>query len=119
MADTSINIFSPLNLFSLLLYYYMMYFYDTLMLILRGVKLIWKIEKFLKEEKLSLTSELSKLRVALEEDNRQLEVYTNRLNELNNDYKKAKIDSSSVSEDISKLTKRKYELTNKLILLKF
>lgn len=30
MADTSINIFSPLNLFSLLLYYYMMYFYDTL-----------------------------------------------------------------------------------------
>lgn len=30
MADTSINIFSPLNFFSLLLYYYMMYFYDTL-----------------------------------------------------------------------------------------
>lgn len=74
---------------------------------------------YLEEEKLSLTSELSKLRVALEEDNRQLEVSTNRLNELNNDYKKAKIDSSSVSEDISKLTKRKYELTNKKDILEY
>lgn len=30
MADNSINIFSPLNLFSIILYYYMLFFYDTI-----------------------------------------------------------------------------------------
>ena len=30
MADNSINIYSPLNLFSILLYYYMLYFYETI-----------------------------------------------------------------------------------------
>lgn len=30
MADNTINIFSPLNLFSILLYFYLLYFYDTI-----------------------------------------------------------------------------------------
>ncbi len=30
MADNSINIYSPLNLFSILLYYYLLYFHDTI-----------------------------------------------------------------------------------------
>lgn len=73
----------------------------------------------LEEESLILNSELEKLKVTLESDLEILNNSTKRLSELNNDYKKYKSDESILSEEISSLTKKKYELTNKKEILEY
>ena len=72
---------------------------------------------YLEEEKLRITTNLSKLNLELEESTRVLNQNTNKLNDLNNDLNKGKANKNKLTETINELTKKKYNLVNRRDIL--
>ena len=72
---------------------------------------------YLEEEKLRITTNLSKLNLELEESTRVLNQNTNKLNDLNNDLNKGKANKNKLTETINELTKKKYDLVNRRDIL--
>lgn len=69
----------------------------------------------LEEQKLSITSSLSKTNLELEEIKRVLTNNTNKLNDLNKDYKITENNINKLNTELNMLIKRKFELNNKKI----
>lgn len=72
---------------------------------------------YLEEEKLKISTNLSKLNLELEESTRVLNQNTNKLNDLNNDLNKEKANVSKLTGKINELTKKKYDLVNRRDIL--
>ena len=72
---------------------------------------------YLEEEKLKISTNLSKLNLELEESTRVLKQNTNKLNDLNNDLNKEKANVSKLTGKINELTKKKYDLVNRRDIL--
>ena len=72
---------------------------------------------YLEEEKLKISTNLSKLNLELEESTRVLHQNTNKLNDLNNDLNKEKANVSKLTGKINELTKKKYDLVNRRDIL--
>lgn len=73
----------------------------------------------LEEQKLSITSSLSKTNLELEEIKRVLTNNTNKLNDLNKDYKITENNINKLNTELNMLIKRKFELNNKKDILKY
>lgn len=72
---------------------------------------------YLEEEKLKISTNLSKLNLELEESTRVLNQNTNKLNDLNNYLNKEKANVSKLTGKINELTKKKYDLVNRRDIL--
>ena len=73
----------------------------------------------LEEQKLSITSSLSKTNLEIEEIKRVLTNNTNKLNDINKDYKIAENNINKLNTELNMLIKRKFELNNKKDILKY